>query len=201
MTIDNEALMAELQRVGAQMRRSRRVHMKHRDVDKEGNPRVHDGGHAHEHGHGHGHHHGPHGHRGPGGPMPEGHGMGNHKCHGGSGRHGQNRILAALVMQDGLSQKDLAYLLGIRPQSLTQALDTLEADGFVERKQDEEDKRTNRVFLTEAGRGRAAKVAEDRKQHAEDMFSMLTEEEKEQLATILEKIGASFEEKLAPHED
>ena len=207
MAIDNEELLGNLQRVAAQMRRSRRASMKHRPIDKEGNERVHDGSHR-MHGNGGHHGHGSHGHHMHGAagmpPVPDGHaphGYGNHKCHGGSGRHGQNRILAVLVMQDGTSQKDLAYLLGIRPQSLTQALEALEEGGFVERKQDEEDKRINRVYLTDAGRGRAAKVAEDRKQHANDAFSMLTEEEKEQLAAILEKINTTFEEDLAPREE
>ena len=195
MSVDNEELMNELQRVSSQMRRSRRARMKHRPEDKEGRPRVHDGSHYKHHGHGP-HGHGPHGH----GDFPD-HPIGNHKCHGGSGRHGQNRILAVLVMQDGTSQKDLAYLLGIRPQSLTQALESLEEGGFIERRQDEEDKRTKRVFLTDAGRGRAAKVAEDRKKYAEDAFQMLTEEEKQQLADILAKIATALDEELAPRNE
>ena len=196
MAIDNEELMNELQRVSAQIRSSRRARMKNRPEDKEGNERVHDGSHrGHGHHHGHGHHgHGPHGHGMPGHPV------GNHKCHGGSGRHGQNRILAVLVMQDGTSQKDLAYLLGIRPQSLTQALETLEEGGFIERRQDEDDKRVNRVYLTDAGRGRAAKVAEDRRAYAEDAFSMLSEDEKEQFASILAKIGSSLDDEIAPRD-
>lgn len=194
MAIDNEELMIELQRVSGQLRRSRRARMKHRAEDKEGNPRVHDGSHR-----GHHHAHGPHGH-GPHGHGHPDHGLGNHKCHGGSGRHGQNRILATLVMQDGMTQKDLAYILGIRPQSLTQALDNLEKDGFVERKQDVQDKRANQVFLTDAGRGRAAKVAEDRKKYAEDAFSMLSAEEKEQLAAILAKINTAIDEDIAPRD-
>lgn len=205
MAIDNEELMNDLQRVSVQMRRNRHAHM-HRHVGKGGAEQgpngapdgAHEGvgphGHGGPYGHGHGgpHCHG-HGHGGPHGHC-YGHGIGGHKHHDGSGRHGQNRVLALLVMQDGTSQKDLAYLLGIRPQSLTQALDTLEKGGFIERRQDEADKRVNRVYLTDAGRSRAAKVAEDRKQYAEGMFSMLTEEEKEQLAAILKKINTAYEE-------
>ncbi len=195
MAIDNEELMNDLQRVSAMLRRSRRARMKGRATDKEGNERVHDGSqacHAHHH-----HHH----HRGTGFAMGEGdHGYGNHKCHGGSGRHGQNRILAVLVMQDGTTQKDLAYLLGIRPQSLTQALETLEENGFIERKQDEADHRSRRVHLTDKGRERAAKVAEDRKNYADDTLSMLSEEEKEQLSVILGKIFASLEADIAPRD-
>lgn len=186
MAIDNEELMMELQRVAVLMRRSRRAKMKNRPEDKEGELRDHDGSKCC------GHHHG-----GAAFGNPDSvHGYGNHKCHGGSGRHGQNRILAVLVMQDGTSQKDLAYLLGIRPQSLTQALETLEAEGFVERKQDEGDKRSRLVYLTEKGRSRADKVAEDRKQYAEDAFSMLSDDEKAQLAAILGKITASLDEEL-----
>jgi len=190
MAVDDEELMMELQRVAVQVRRSRRAHVKNRAEDKEGNPRDEHEGHD---GHGHCHH----GNK----ALPDfdgDHSYGNHKCHGGSGRHGQNRILAALMMQDGVSQKDLAYLLGIRPQSLTQALETLEQDGFVERKQDDSDKRLSIVCLTDKGRGRATKVAEDRKAYAENAFSMLSAEEKEQLASILDKIDSSIAEDVAP---
>lgn len=190
MAIDDEELMMELQRVAVQVRRSRRAHIKNRPEDKEGNPRDDYGDAGH----------GPHGHGGPHG-MPDhdaDHGYGNHKCHGGSGRHGQNRILAALSMQDGASQKDLAYLLGIRPQSLTQALETLEGEEFVVRKQDDDDKRISRVYLTEKGKGRAQRVADDRKAYAENAFSMLTEDEREQLDAILGKISASISEDVSP---
>ncbi len=185
MAVDNEELMMELQRVSVLMRRSRRAKMKNRPEDKQGKPREDEkecGCHRH-------------GGAALGDPSAD-HGYGNHKCNGGSGRHGQNRILAVLTMQDGTSQKDLAYLLGIRPQSLTQALDTLEQDGFIERKQDEDDKRARRVFLTDKGRGRAGKVAEDRKQYADDAFSMLSEEEKEQLSSILGKLSSTLGSEL-----
>jgi DNA-binding MarR family transcriptional regulator len=132
------------------------------------------------------------------------HGYGNHKGKGGSGRHGQNRILAALTMQEGLSQKDLAYLLGIRPQSLSQALAKLEEDGMITRKHNEEDARVINVYLTEAGRIRAAKVAEDRKKSAADIFSVLTDEEKDQLAGILAKLSESIDAQFGerkPHEE
>lgn len=68
----------------------------------------------------------------------------------------------------------------------------MEQEGFIERKQDADDKRSRLVFLTEKGRSRAGKVAEDRKQYADDAFSMLDENEKAQLSAILEKIGSSL---------
>ena len=184
MTVENEELMQQLQRIAVLSRRSRRAHVKRRG-EEQGGERC--GCHHH-------HHHGRH----AAFDDPEAtHGHGNHKCHGGSGRHGQNRVLAVLMMQDGTSQKDLAYLLGIRPQSLSEALDKLEASQLVERRHNEDDKRVVNVYLTEAGRERALKVAEDRKKNAADVFSVLTEEEKDQLATILGKLSGKLEEELA----
>lgn len=188
MPVDNEELMHMLQRASVLSRRSRRAHVKRRQ-EEQGGEKEHRGCGCH------------HGHRSARNAMafddPDAsHGYGNHKCHGGSGRHGQNRVLAILMMQDGTSQKDLAYLLGIRPQSLSEALDKLEASQLVERRQNEEDKRVVNVFLTDAGRRRAEKVAEDRKKNAADVFSVLSDEEKEQFAAIMEKIIAKLDADL-----
>lgn len=200
MAIDNEELLMELQRVSTMSRREKCMrprggkghgpcgHGGHCDHPGHPGPEGHPKGECHKHEH----------HAGPG--IPEGpidHPRGNHRNHGGSGRHGQNRILAVLTMQDGTSQKDLAYILGIRPQSLSEALTKLEEHGFVERKKSAEDGRIVNVFLTDKGRDRAEKVAEDRKNNAEDILSVLTEEEKEQLDAILGKLAAKLEENMA----
>lgn len=206
MTIANEDLLLEMQRVGTLMRRAhhKKMHehfMARAEEREEGEAERLQDDYAH-HGspHGHGHHGEPHGH-GPchGGPHgfhhggPHGHGMG--KCgHKGEGRHGQQRILALLQVQDGMSQKDLAFLLGIRPQSLTVALDKLEGEGFIERKQDEDDKRTRRVFITEAGSAKATEAAQERAARADGVFSVLSDEEKDQLASILSKLASNLEE-------
>ena len=93
-----------------------------------------------------------------------------------------------------MSQKDLAFLLGIRPQSLTIALEKLETEGLIERKQDEDDKRTRRVFITEAGKAKANEAAEERAARADEVFAVLSDEEKDQLGAILSKLAASMEE-------
>lgn len=189
MAIDNEELMQQLQRFAVLSRRSRHAHVKRR-IEEEGGERKGRGECGHE-----GHRHGRDGVAFD--DPTASHGYGNHKCHGGSGRHGQNRVLAALCMQDGLSQKDLAYLLGIRPQSLSEAIDKLEASELVVRRQSEEDRRVTNVFLTDGGRRRAAKVAEDRKKSAQDVFGVLTEEEKDQLASIMDKLIGKLDADLS----
>lgn len=104
------------------------------------------------------------------------------------GHLGRGRVLTALAMQDGMTQKDLAFLLGIRPQSLGELLGKLEADGFITRERSEADKRACIVKLTDAGREKAAHVDEMRHMSAETMFAKLSDEEKAQLCALLAKL-------------
>lgn len=115
---------------------------------------------------------------------------GQHPFHN---NHGQGRILALLNLHEGINQRDLAYLLQIRPQSLGESLTRLEKNGLIERKQNENDKRSFNIYLTELGRQKAEEMAENRHKTAEDMFNVLTVEEKEQLSSIFEKLMSSLE--------
>ncbi|WP_336957949.1 MarR family transcriptional regulator [Sphingobium aquiterrae] len=55
-------------------------------------------------------------------------------------------------------QIDLAREIGISQPSLVRTLDQLEASGLVERHTDPEDRRTNKLNLTDAGKALAAKI-------------------------------------------
>ena len=122
-------------------------------------------------------HRGDHGPRGPhGGHGPHGRGLG--------GRHGQVRALSLIAMQEGITQKDLAFLLGIRPQSAGEMLTKLETCGLIERRKSETDARAIQLYLTEDGRVHAQEIDRMRKVVAEDVFSVLTDDEKEVLADM-----------------
>ena len=77
----------------------------------------------------------------------------NHRMHGPAGdpHRGQGRVMALLKMRPEISQKELAYLLDIRPQSLGELLAKLERNGYIERSASEEDRRGMNIRLTEAG--------------------------------------------------
>lgn len=141
------------------------------------------------------HPHGPHGHGHEGHPFdgPRCHGDGHGHKHGHGRRHGQARVLTMVSLREGISQKDLAFLLGIRPQTLGEMLQKLEERGLVERKKSESDGRVIEVSLTDEGRTRAAEIAERRALAAADMFAVLTDEEKDQLSSILDKLGAELD--------
>ena len=97
------------------------------------------------------------------------------------------RIKAARAALD-MTQKDLAFILGIRPQSLGELLGKLEADGYVTRTRSEADRRAITVNLTDAGREKSARIQAKRNLSAETMFEKLTGEEKSTLAALLAKL-------------
>ena len=56
-------------------------------------------------------------------------------------------------------QAELALLLDISPPSLVRTLDQLQIAGWIERIADPDDKRSNRLALTDAGKALAEKIA------------------------------------------
>lgn len=111
---------------------------------------------------------------------------------------GQGRILSLLKMQPEMSQKQLSYLLGIRPQSMGELLTKLEQNGYIARTPSAEDKRAMDIRLTDEG----AKVAAENEQRraqtlaADEMFQCLSKEEQEVLAGYLDRIIVDFKEIL-----
>lgn len=127
---------------------------------------------------------------------PRGHRRGHGRPHGhGQGRNplsdptrGQGRILAILKLQDGISTRELAFMLGLRVASLNELLAKLEHAGLVQRERSPEDGRVMLISLTDAGR-----TTEQSRPHRSRAFEALTEEEQEQLSKILDKLIAQLE--------
>lgn len=109
----------------------------------------------------------------------------------GDPRRGQGRVLSLLKMQPEISQKDLAYLLDMRPQSLGELLGKLEKNGFITRTPSEKDRRVMIVRLTEEGE----KAAAQSESVDDDIFGCLNEEEQEQLSEYLGRLIEALEKK------
>lgn len=60
----------------------------------------------------------------------------------------QWKVIAALAISNGLSQKELADFLSLDASSLVPIIDKLEQNQFVVRKPDPNDRRNNRIFIT-----------------------------------------------------
>lgn len=101
---------------------------------------------------------------------------------------GHGHILSTVAENDGKSQQELAALLGIRPQSLSEALTSLEERGYISRRQGEGDRRRTLVFITESGREKNRELSGIRNIRAEKLFASLTEEEKDTLIGLLSRL-------------
>ena len=103
-------------------------------------------------------------------------------------RRGQGRILTALKKMSGVNQRELAFILDIRPQSLGELLQKLEQNGYIKRRPDEEDKRAMIVELTEKGRD-----LKFQRPDYNEILNCLDDVEQENLKSCLNKISARLE--------
>ena len=104
-------------------------------------------------------------------------------------RQGQGRILTALRRMNSVSQKELGFILDIRPQSLGELLQKLENNGYISRKRSLTDKRALIVELTEQG-----ETFQLQKPDYDELFIDLDFEEKKILKQAMEKIALKLNE-------
>lgn len=102
---------------------------------------------------------------------------------------GQGRILAFLRLRDGISTKDLSYLLGMAISSLNEMLAKLEKGGYITREPSEEDKRIMLVKLTEKGKVEEQSATPD----MGNIFVSLSEEEQKTFGDYLDRIILTME--------
>lgn len=107
---------------------------------------------------------------------------------------GYGHILDVLSKNDGLSQRQIAEMLHIRPQSASEAIASMEGQGLVEKRTNERDKRSSLVYITQEGRQRQIDLRNERIENARRIFEPLTENEKETLLELLNKVASALQE-------
>lgn len=120
----------------------------------------------------------------------------NHMQYGpmGDPRRGQGRVLALLKLQPEISQKDLSFLLAMRPQSLGELLAKLERNGFITRTPAEADRRVMNIKLTQEGA--RATEATGQEFSFDQLFECLSEAEQQNLSGYLRRIIETIEAQL-----
>lgn len=108
------------------------------------------------------------------------------------GKASQKRILIILDETETITQRDLTERLGIKPGSASEILSKLESAGLIIRTQNEADRRTTDVCLTDSGRELAAEALAQRQKRHEEMFSCLSGEERQELLSLLERVCADW---------
>ena len=68
-------------------------------------------------------------------------------------------VLAKIERSEGMKQSELAELMEMQPITLTRLIDKLCDNDWIERRDDETDRRVNRLFLRKAGRQLLGKLS------------------------------------------
>ena len=102
--------------------------------------------------------------------------------------------LANLYMSDGISQQELAERLLVTKGNVTGLVNRLAEHGWAERQSDPDDRRTNRIVLTAAGRAVAKESLVIQRALVDAMTQVLNESERELLRNLLDRLVVRVEE-------
>jgi DNA-binding MarR family transcriptional regulator len=102
---------------------------------------------------------------------------------------GRVGILLLLDANPGVTQSRLAAAVGLDRSTMVGVVDALEGRRLLERRRGD-DRRTNGLWLTRAGRALVARLKRRIELHEQRMAARLTAAERAQLIALLEKLGA-----------
>lgn len=105
---------------------------------------------------------------------------------------GQNKILVALYEDDNISQKELSLRLGISVQATNEFITKLQRKGYVTKTKSATDGRVQLIKLTEKGQKEAKKSLF----YIPEYLDYLNDQEREQLAVILDKLNSGIQSHL-----
>lgn len=109
------------------------------------------------------------------------------------GKGSQKQVLIILLESGTMTQRELTERMGIQPGSASEVIGKLEHAGLILRTTNPADRRTTDVQLTENGRLQAENAARQRSLRHEEMFSCLSEEEKETLLLLTKKLNTDWD--------
>ena len=100
----------------------------------------------------------------------------------------QAGLLRAIALGPGQSQQALARRLRTQPSRVVAMVDELEDRGLVERARNPRDRRLHALNLTASGRELLQQVGQAAIRHDQSICEPLGDEERQQLATLLERL-------------
>lgn len=106
-------------------------------------------------------------------------------------------LLNWLLRSDGRTQIELARLLNIGTVAVSGIVDRLEAAEWVERRADNADRRTKRVFLKPSAMSKKHVLSEAAAQVNELSFEGMTDAEVDQLLSLMRRVRGNLNEALA----
>lgn len=101
---------------------------------------------------------------------------------------GQTPIIYILWEKDGRTQKELSKEMEINPATISKMINRMEKSGFIEKKRDEEDKRTTRIYLTEKAKKTKSRLDKEIGDFNKEVFSGFSDKDNEVFSSYLIKI-------------
>jgi DNA-binding MarR family transcriptional regulator len=102
---------------------------------------------------------------------------------------------------EGRSQRELADALGLPESRIVGLVDSLEEQGWIERRTSPADRRARRLFMTDRGRDMLDGIMSIAAEHETDFTDGLTADERRRLVELLEKIAARRRLRAGVHPD
>ncbi|MGL5416108.1 MAG: MarR family winged helix-turn-helix transcriptional regulator [Clostridium sp.] len=106
---------------------------------------------------------------------------------------GQPQLLFVLYKQNGISQKEIADALHVKPSTITVMIKRLEKTEFIYKQADEKDGRVSRIFLSSKGFEVCEKLKILTRKMDKICLENFTNEEIETLNNLLLKVKANLE--------
>lgn len=114
--------------------------------------------------------------------------------HRGNRSGGRSGTLSALLKTGPVSQRELAEVMNVRAATLSEQIARLDRAGLVERTPSEKDRRSVIVSLSEEGKKKARRCSRERTKYNEQLFSVLSDDDKAELISLLEKLSDHWSE-------
>ena len=102
--------------------------------------------------------------------------------------------------QPGVNQSDLAELLEVEKATAGRVIDKLENFGWLERRQDDADRRVKRVYLTELGRRIHSEITPIAEAMVEEELAGLSAKERETLTDLLLNVKQRLQDMAVENE-
>jgi len=112
----------------------------------------------------------------------------------------QWKVIIALSIQNGTSQRDLAERIFIDSTTLVPIIDSMEKKGLVERRTDPKDRRNNNIFLTAKSESLVDPIIECIFRLRKIVYKNIPEKDVEFARDILNKITENAESYIAKNE-
>ena len=110
-------------------------------------------------------------------------------------------VLAKVERFEGMKQTELAEQMEMQPITLTRLVDRLCDAGWIERRDDETDRRVNRLYLRKAARPLLAKLSGLRSEITETALEGISSADAQRLLTQLETVKENVRNAIADAED